>query len=249
MIVSLPFYDPPFYRDLTDGYWAAVAGRLAEDGVDVPRTLRRVDDLDGDYLSADLMLSQCCGWPFLEGAARDTALVGAQSLDCAGGGVGRDSSAGVQRVGETRPLADLRVAINTRCSVSGNLALGRFLRARGVASFAPLLTGGHLKSLAALTEAEADLAAIDCVYWHIARREGLSDGLEVIGWTESLPSPPYVTSLNTPPFVRKTLRLALSEVLRRPAMSDYRTAFGIADVVNADVDAYEVYREWHLTRA
>ena len=249
MIAALPFYDPPVYRDLTDALWSAVASRLADRGIEAPATLTRSADLEADYARADLLVSQCCGHPWLEGAGKGTALVGAQALTCDGGGAGRYRSAVVRRREDSRDLEDLRIAINSECSVSGWLSLRRFMEVEGVTARPHLVTGAHLHSLAAVREGRADLAAIDCVYWHIARAQGWDAGLEQIGWTESVPSPPYITSLNTSSFVREFVRLALSDAMRDPTVAAYRAAFGIADVVKAAPDAYELYRGWQQQAA
>ncbi len=80
-------------------------------------------------------------------------------------------------------------------SLSGHLLLGVFL---GKQTFANLgvesFTGSHLASVEAVAASEADLAAIDCVTWHliVSHRPHLADKVKVMGRTPFGLCLPYV---------------------------------------------------------
>jgi hypothetical protein len=63
-VASLPMYDPPEVRALTDAWWQGLARHFRSAGVaDVPGTLTRPDELHAHWGSAGLLFSQGCGYP------------------------------------------------------------------------------------------------------------------------------------------------------------------------------------------
>lgn len=107
-------------------------------------------------------------------------------------------------------LRGARFAFNDRHSMSGWLSLRHDLEAagEGMALFASLLeTGGHRGSVRAVAEGSADIAAIDCLSWAMARQfEPVSAALEVIGWTSSRPGLPFISSRCISAETRSVLR-------------------------------------------
>lgn len=72
-------------------------------------------------------------------------------------------------------------------------------------------TGGHRNSIRAVAEGRADVAAIDCMSWHLAKLfEPLARELQVVGWTKQRKGLPYITSKATPPDIAAALRGALA---------------------------------------
>ena len=71
--------------------------------------------------------------------------------------------------------------------------------------------GGHRNSIDAVAEGRADVAAIDCRSWELARRfEPASGGVRVVGWTARRKGLPYITALTTPKHVVDALRRAFT---------------------------------------
>ena len=107
-------------------------------------------------------------------------------------------------------LRNTRLAFNSLDSMSGILALGRDLEAMGesLAVFSERIeTGGHRKSIQAVAESRADVAAIDCKSWALAKRhEPATDKLQVVGWTAQRKGLPFITAGNTPPELAEILR-------------------------------------------
>ena len=101
----------------------------------------------------------------------------------------------VVRDDECRPVGALldrgRVAINGYDSYSGHgslVALGHPPRA-------PLVTGAHVNSVAALRLGAADIAAIDAVSWRfLSRLPGRLSGLRIVGHTRPHPGTPVILS-------------------------------------------------------
>lgn len=99
-------------------------------------------------------------------------------------------------------MSGMRLAYNEPHSMSGYLALARDLAAQGeiaaVSDFpdfwaAMLMTGSHRASIRAVAEGRADVAAIDCRTWAIARQyEPAAPVLEAVGWTSLRKGLPFI---------------------------------------------------------
>jgi ABC-type phosphate/phosphonate transport system substrate-binding protein len=136
---------------------------------------------------------------------------------------GRTEGGAIERKPSSRfatlPLDRLRgrrLAYNSRDSMSGIIALTRDLAAMGesLGIFSQELeSGGHRASIVAVAEGMADVAAIDCRSWVMARRfEPAAKELAVVGWTARRRGLPYITARATPLAVVTALREALSEL-------------------------------------
>ena len=94
-------------------------------------------------------------------------------------------------------LSGLRFAYNEAHSMSGYLALARDLEAAGSspAIFAGLEeTGSHRASMRAVAAGRADVCAIDCRTWALARRfEPASARLRAVAWTGLRKGLPLIT--------------------------------------------------------
>jgi ABC-type phosphate/phosphonate transport system substrate-binding protein len=197
---------------------------LAPDGLDM-RVL---------WLHPALLLSQTCWGPMELGMAPHVQFVGQPDYSAFEGGTGplyrsaivmrRDdiSAAGECPVTQAEPggsiplerLRGRRLSYNSEDSMSGLLALSRDLDAAGAGLdiFAErIATGGHRASVVAVAEGRADVAAIDCRSWAMARRfEPAAGDLVVVGWTARRKGLPFITSRVTPPDVLAILRGALA---------------------------------------
>jgi ABC-type phosphate/phosphonate transport system substrate-binding protein len=100
--------------------------------------------------------------------------------------------------------------------MSGIIALGRDLETldESLDIFSDRIeTGGHRASIVAVAEGRADVAAIDCRSWAMARRfEPAAREVQVVGWTARRKGLPYITARAIPAATVAVLRHALSEL-------------------------------------
>ncbi|TWH01142.1 ABC-type phosphate/phosphonate transport system substrate-binding protein [Mesorhizobium sp. J18] len=101
-------------------------------------------------------------------------------------------------------LRGARLAFNSGDSMSGVIALKRDLEAMGggLHIFRERIeTGGHRASIIAVADGRADVCAIDCRTWDLARRfEPKVAELRVVGWTARRKGLPYIAGLKAPVF-------------------------------------------------
>jgi len=111
-------------------------------------------------------------------------------------------------------LRGRRLAFNGSDSMSGIVALSRDLATLGdsIAMFGdPIETGSHRASIAAVVEGRADVCAVDCRSWHIARRhEPAVAAVQVVGWTGLRKGLPMIASRHLAPAVLKEVRAVLA---------------------------------------
>jgi ABC-type phosphate/phosphonate transport system substrate-binding protein len=218
-VAALPMYDWPERRHEVDAEWGELRDALRARGINAPESLtRRNADLPGysgdlpDELDLptlwqhpNLLLAQTCHGP-LELWLRGVRVVGQEDYSGIEGGEGELYSSAIVMREKARPdaaLLDLlkgkRLAYNAPDSLSGYLALERDLEAQssGLKIFSALIeTGGHRKSIRAVAEGRADVAAIDCRSWMLAQRyEVAAKGLEAVWWTGKRQGLPFVTYL------------------------------------------------------
>jgi ABC-type phosphate/phosphonate transport system substrate-binding protein len=191
--------------------------KIAPDPADLPPN---GFDLDTLLRHPGLIFGQTCWGPLEQGLEAHVALLGQPDYSAFEGGDGElYSSAIVTR----EPLLvrrwedvdrGLRFAFNGPDSMSGLLAVQRDLAAAGrsVAIFREMVeTGSHRASIVAVAEGRADLCAVDCRTWDLAKRfEPSAKSLHVAGWTSKRKGLPFVTSRHTPANVARALRLCLA---------------------------------------
>ncbi|KAI8627656.1 ABC-type phosphate/phosphonate transport system, periplasmic component [Xylariaceae sp. FL1651] len=161
-----------------------------------------------------LLFAQTCWGPMELGLARHVAVVGQQDYSGVEGGETEFYSSAIvaRRVTDeyvpapsdgkpNLPLQDLRgkrLAYNAEDSMSGILALTRDLASinENLDIFSErLVSGGHRHSIIAVAEGRADVAAVDCLSWQLAKRfEPAARKLAVIGWTTRRKGLPFVAS-------------------------------------------------------
>ena len=248
VIASLHMYDWPEGRLATDALWAASAGAARKRGLEAPDEIDRTASPEDQWRESDLLFSQTCGYPYAT-ALRGTVRLVATPVYVAEGCEGPSyRSAIVTRADDpARGLVDLRgrtAAFNARNSQSGYSAFRSAVAplASGKSFFSSVLeTGGHLKSMLAVAEGEADCAAIDCVCWSMAEhyRIDLASRLKVIAWTGPAPALPFVTSVHRSDEEVGTLRDSLREVFADPDTAATRRALLIAGAEVLEDSAYD----------
>ncbi|KAJ2990377.1 hypothetical protein NUW58_g2984 [Xylaria curta] len=165
-----------------------------------------------------LLLSQTCFGPMELGLARHVEVIGQHDYSGVEGGnaefyssaiVARpsiDNSPVLANGKPQLPLEDLRgkrLAYNSTDSISGIIGLERDLGSlnENLSIFSSRLeTGGHRNSIIAVSKGRADIAAIDCFTWQLAKRFEAGAGvLSVVGWTAHRRGLPFITSKHTSP--------------------------------------------------
>jgi ABC-type phosphate/phosphonate transport system substrate-binding protein len=192
-------------------------------------------DFSALWLHPKLLFAQTCWGPMEQGLSEHVAVVGQPSYDGIEGGQGENYSSAILMSRTTEqnvrvpqdgtPLIPLdlvrggRLAYNGPDSMSGIVALTRDLQAMGesIEIFRERIeTGSHRASIVAVAEGSADVCAIDCRSWMLARRhEPRAADMRVVGWTALRKGLPYVASARLPEAIRAVVRQVLDE-FRRP---------------------------------
>jgi len=208
MIAGLPMYDWPERRAGTDALWARLRDALRAAGFDAPDALTRTDDPRDLWLSEDLLLGETCTYPLETILAGKVRYVATPVHDAPGCGQGTYRSVlvapgdGEDMPPPAAPGAQLPdrlagpLAANEPGSMSGYIALARDCERAGRQMPADIVwTGSHRASIRAVAAGRADIAAIDCVTWRIARdHESAAAEVRVVGWTAERPGLPLITN-------------------------------------------------------
>ncbi len=208
---SLPMYDMPEVRAANDAVWAAMAQHL-----EVPPELDRDTHYRALWHDPDLLFSQTCGYPFVHEFRDKLTLVATPHYAAEGCAGPHYCSLILAR--ETAPLEAFRgqrAAVNGPDSMSGMLALKLVfapLAKNGLFFSRAVETGGHLNSLVAVQNGEADLCAIDAVTAALVRRHrpAAIAGLVEIARSPQVPALPYVTRAGDVERLRDALRRAFA---------------------------------------
>ena len=242
-------YDLTELQPATDAFWAAIATRLRQHNITAPKSLTRGQKLDKIWTDPDLLLAQTCGYPLVTSLAGKVQLLATPCYDAAGCEGPLYRSALI--VHTENPAASLSVlrgkicAINTSDSNSGmNLLRAEIapLAHPGEKFFARILvTGSHASSVEAVADGHADLAAIDCITWsHLQeKRPTATRETRLLGWTQSSPGLPFITSLHTGEAARQALIQVLHDVTTDPALAPIRTTLGLERFVELPLHAYD----------
>jgi ABC-type phosphate/phosphonate transport system substrate-binding protein len=196
-----------------------------------PATLPPDDfDLPALWRHPSLLLAQTCWGPMEFGLADHVQVVGQTNYDGIEGGAGNLYSSAIVMRGRRNehvsapadgcPVLSLdllrgkRFVCNDAESMSGINGLKRDLEVMGesLALFSERgESGGHRYSIRAIAEGKADVAAIDCRSWVLAKRfEPAAGELAVVGWTARRKGLPFITSRTTPPDTVQILREVLA---------------------------------------
>jgi ABC-type phosphate/phosphonate transport system substrate-binding protein len=144
---------------------------------------------------------------------------------------------------DVRSLDDVAgkvAAINGYDSQSGWNALRHSLIGKGVPARI-VETGGHRKSVAAVREGRADIAAIDCVSYAGLRQLAPQEvaPLRIIARSASAPALPFVTRRDIAPSDLDKLRAGLRAAMTDPTLAEPRKAMQIAGLEIVPLQAYD----------
>jgi ABC-type phosphate/phosphonate transport system substrate-binding protein len=168
-------------------------------------------DLMTAWQHPQVLITQTCWGPMEQGLERHVIVVGQPDYSGFEGGEGELYSSAILMRRDSAPesspapLKDLlsflenkRLAFNSPDSMSGILSLSRDLQSvnSSLAIFSDKIeTGGHRASIKAVADCKADVCAVDCRTWDLAKRfETKAGELRVIGWTARRKGLPFVTS-------------------------------------------------------
>jgi len=232
-----------------DAFWRGLVPILREEGIDgVPDALDWPEDLASHWRRTDLLLSQTCGYPLVEGLDAAVRVVGAFRYDAEGAdGTGYRSLVVVRADDPAVVIEDLRgraVAYNGRDSHSGSNALRALVAPLAVRGrfFGPAFeSGAHRRSLDFVRDGHADVAAIDCVSFALFRRHepAAVEGLRVLARTELSPGLPLITARATSGPDLERLRRALERAVADPRLAEVRAALLIAGFERLGRSDYE----------
>ncbi|HCK75740.1 MAG TPA: phosphate ABC transporter substrate-binding protein [Gammaproteobacteria bacterium] len=198
-LAQLPMYDWPEFTEATDRLWISIRDNFSKAGIDAPCLLDRTSPPTETWRSPKLLLSQTCGLPLVTDLSGKVKVLGSFAYEGVEPAGSYYSVIIANAVSDESPvrLEGKRAVINGNDSYSGCLALKCFVTSRGIAGgpFASLLvSGSHRASLRAVANGGADIAAIDCISWHLAKQcEPVVKNLKVIAHTERRPGLPLIT--------------------------------------------------------
>ena len=203
---------------------------IAPDSASLPR---KTLDLTVLWRHPGLVFAQTCWGPMEFGLAPFVEVVGQPDYSSFEGGQGafysstilmrrEEDLAAVPASGDGRAILPItrlrgrRLAYNGTDSMSGYLALERDLAALGerMTIFPETLeTGGHRASIKAVAEGRADVCAVDCRSWDMAKRfEPAADTLAPVGWTARRKGLPYIASASLPGETIETVRAVIGKL-------------------------------------
>ncbi|MEM7291719.1 MAG: hypothetical protein AAF412_15345, partial [Pseudomonadota bacterium] len=173
-IASLPMYDWPETRLALERLWAAIAIELEASKLPAPKLLTSADEFMEVWTSPDLVIGQTCGWPYanllqdvvVPFGRFDHALPGCKAGKYYSVYIGQ-SETDRQFLNDGAALGQCpRIAINGEDSQSGFHVFSEISREftqDDPTAAGHLMTGSHRKSVLAVANGEARIAAIDAV--------------------------------------------------------------------------------------
>ncbi|TDV70265.1 phosphate/phosphite/phosphonate ABC transporter substrate-binding protein [Pseudomonas sp. LP_7_YM] len=200
------------------------------------------------WLSAQLLLTQTCGYPLMTLLRGQVQIVGRPVYQLPNSGDGTHCSLMVARADDPRQqLEAFRGSHGLLNSQDSNSGMNLFRHA-----LAPLqqngqffaqvsLTGGHRDSLAAIKQRRGDLAAIDSVTFDYLARDHNEEvaGIKVIGRTAKGPCLPYITRTGAD---AGGIRQAMNQALKD--LPDVAQVLAIAEVLPAVEEDYQVLLDY-----
>jgi ABC-type phosphate/phosphonate transport system substrate-binding protein len=246
MRAMISMYDVPEGRLAMEAWWKGLTRHWQAAGLrDIPETAHMPDgDLYELWQAPDLFIAQTCGFPLTHRLKDRVTLVGTPvyAIDgCAGGSY--HSVIVARQDSDVRSLDDVAgkvAAINGYDSQSGWNALRHSLIGKGVPARI-VETGGHRKSVAAVREGRADIAAIDCVSYAGLRQLAPQEvaPLRIIARSASAPALPFVTRRDIAPSDLDKLRAGLRAAMADPTLAEPRKAMQIAGLEIVPLQAYD----------
>ncbi len=200
MIASLPMYERAETLDALHALWSGVRDALLEQGIDAPKHLTPKACGLNVWLDEKLILSQTCGLPFRTALHPHVHLVGSPQVRLPACPPGYYRSVIVVRANDARATLKefefSRVICNEVGSQSGYAALKNHWQNAGLSwPNAPRFSGAHRASALAVASADADLAALDALSYHLMQQhDAFTRELRVLEYTQPTPTLPFICS-------------------------------------------------------
>lgn len=242
-------YDFPEAARALEELYAHVVWAADREGLSLPGSLEHPKALELHWAEPDLTLSQICGFEVIH-QHYTLSVVATPSHETPHVSGPYYRSLVVVREEDPRNLEQLSgatLAINSWFSHSGCCALIPLVAplAEGAEFFGRIVeTGAHARSLDAVRDGGADVAAIDCISWAMLERHRPSAiaGVRILRETDRAPAPPYVSRLG--PEDRRRLQSALLRVFEHPDTEALRSDLFIRGVTLTDERHYQPLREF-----
>jgi ABC-type phosphate/phosphonate transport system substrate-binding protein len=246
-LVSLPMYVS--HRAAVEQLWVLIAAQLQANGVaNAPSSLTWPADLHAHWLNPNLVLSQTCGYPFIDDLAGKVQLIGCfhydapgcEGITCQSALIARDEHAALA----LEEFRGLRAAFNVANSQSGyNAFRARIapLSQHGKFFSTTLETGSHRLSVDAVRTGLADLASIDCVTYAGFKRYSPEavQGLHVVGYTDTYAGLPLITAGKTPAHDLQTMQAVLASLFSNPLAAPALKDLGIVGFETPSAQIYQ----------
>lgn len=240
MIASLPMYDLACTHAANDRLWAAIRDGLRARGRPAPDALTRGAGTPWPQWEApDLVLSQTCGMPYRTRLHGHVALIGTPDYGVEGCPPGYYRSVFVAQATDGRhdiaQFDGAALAFNDKVSQSGWAAPLTHAAQIGIRLTPARCTGGHLRSLVAVAEGRAEIAALDAVSFGLFRRfMPEADRVRVVGMTHPTPGLPFIAARGAD---RDTLLAVVAAAIAAMDPAD-RDATGLRGIVAIPAEAY-----------
>jgi len=192
-------YDRAETRPAYSRLWTSIRDKLRDAGINAPDALNHGLDPWMDWQARDLLLSQCCSFPYRTEFKDKLHIVGTPDFGLDGCPGGYYRSVIVMRRGQDLPsgerLATARWAVNDQRSQSGWAAAMTQFSGQPSAIDSAEITGSHRASAEAVAKGLADIAALDAQTWRmISKWDSFADNLTVVAQTQPTPGLPLVTA-------------------------------------------------------
>jgi ABC-type phosphate/phosphonate transport system substrate-binding protein len=234
-------YDFAEIRTANDALWQDLAKAFTRLVIkDLPARLERPGDLMPLWNNPDLLFAQTCGYPMMS-AFFDRVTVLATPVYATRFFQGPDYGSVIIVPGAS-PITTLEEARGSVCAINQpdsntGMNLLRHALARNGAK-APffkrvMVTGAHRKSLAAVADGEAGIAAIDAVsfaHFEALDRDAVSR-IRILGKTATSPGLPFITARSTNAETVAKLREGLFAVVRQKQRPAYLDTLRLVDCV------------------
>ena len=144
--------------------------------------LHKYTNLEMSISTGTLLLGQTCGYPLHNFYFDQLNVVAVPKYNSDGCQDETYSSVIISNRADFKMTECSRIAINSKCSMSGNLLLEWFA---GPNQFERTYTGSHRASIQMISEGKADVAAIDCHTFSLLHQNfpDIMSGVHIIGYT------------------------------------------------------------------
>ena len=247
--VSFPMYDLPGLEPVWDSWWRGIRRHMLAAGIDgLPDRRTRLPLLADHWCQPDTVLTQTCGYPYMQGLSERWRLVATPCFDvpwCEGPRYRNLVLVGsrLRGAGGLEDLRGSRVAFNGSESHSGYNSLRAMIAplASGGTFFSSAVeTGSHLQTIEAIRSGAADCGSVDCVTFALVQHNGLvsTEGVSVLCGGPLVPGLPLIAPRTADDDTVGRYRSALAAAMRDPTMAPVNGRLLLKGIDVVTEDAY-----------